>query len=141
MKRFAVQMIDNSISSDWWKTIMEHFTSVGDTFEIRCWKEELSEIAGASLYGAATEDKNEVSIKGIVTQELLEELLTDSPEDKEIYNKMTRYFTVNIKNDLYDIWSGHYGTEMYIEMASVKDIDFFEQVMDQYSEMFSIAML
>ena len=90
-------------------------------------EEELSEIAGASLYGAATEDKNEVSVKGIVTKELLEELLTDSPEDKEIYNKMTRYFTVNIKNDLYDIWSGHYGTEMYIEMASVKDIAFLSR--------------
>lgn len=103
MKRFAVQMIDGSISSDWWKTIMEHFTNVGDTFEIRCWKEELSEIARASLYGAAIDDKNEVSIKGIVTKELLEELLTDNPEDKTIYNKMTSFFTVNIKNDLYDI--------------------------------------
>lgn len=141
MKRFAVQMIDNSISSDWWKTIMEHFTNVGDTFEIRCWKEEVSEITRASLYGAAIDDKNEVSIMGIVTKELIEELLADNPADKEIYNKMTRYFTVNIKNDLYDIWSGHYGTEMHIEMASVKDIEFFEQVMDQYSEMFSIAML
>ncbi|HIY63785.1 MAG TPA: hypothetical protein H9730_10060 [Candidatus Mediterraneibacter stercoripullorum] len=141
MKRFAVQMIDNSISSGWWKTIMEHFTNVGDTFEIRCWKEEVSEITRASLYGAAIDDKNEVSIMGIVTKELIEELLADNPADKEIYNKMTRYFTVNIKNDLYDIWSGHYGTEMYIEMASVKDIEFFEQVMDQYSEMFSIAML
>ena len=141
MKRFAVQMIDSSISSDWWKTIMEHFTNVGDTFEIRCWKEELSEIARASLYGAAIDDKNEVSIKGIVTKELLEELLTDNPEDKTIYNKMTSFFTVNIKNDLYDIWSEHYGTEMYLEIAAAKDIAFFEQVINQYSDQFSIGTL
>lgn len=81
MKRFAVQMIDGSISSDWWKTIIEHFANVGDIFEIRCWKEEVSEIVRASLYGVAIDDKNEVSIKGIVTKELLEELLTDNPTE------------------------------------------------------------
>ena len=59
MKRFAVQMIDGSISSDWWKTIIEHFANVGDIFEIRCWKEEVSEIVRASLYGVAIDDKNE----------------------------------------------------------------------------------
>ena len=85
--------------------------------------------------------KNEVSIKGIVTKELLEELLTDNPEDKTIYNKMTSFFTVNIKNDLYDIWSEHYGTEMYLEIAAAKDIAFFEQVINQYSDQFSIGTL
>lgn len=85
--------------------------------------------------------KNEVSIKGIVTKELLEELLTDNPTDKTIYNKMTSYFTVNIKNDLYDIRSEHYGTEMYIEITAAKDIAFFEQVISQYSDQFSIETL
>ena len=33
MKQFFVQMIDNSMSSQWWKEIMEHFVKVGDTFE------------------------------------------------------------------------------------------------------------
>ena len=141
MKRFAVQMIDGSISYDWWKTIIEHFANVGDIFEIRCWKEEVSEIVRASLYGVAIDDKNEVSIKGIVTKELLEELLTDNPTDKTIYNKMTSYFTVNIKNDLYDIRSEHYGTEMYIEITAAKDIAFFEQVISQYSDQFSIETL
>ena len=121
--------------------IIEHFANVGDIFEIRCWKEEVSEIVRASLYGVAIDDKNEVSIKGIVTKELLEELLTDNPTDKTIYNKMTSYFTVNIKNDLYDIRSEHYGTEMYIEITAAKDIAFFEQVISQYSDQFSIETL
>ena len=64
-----------------------------------------------------------------------------NPTDKTIYNKMTSYFTVNIKNDLYDIRSEHYGTEMYIEITAAKDIAFFEQVISQYSDQFSIETL
>ena len=71
MKHFDVQMIDNSISSQWWKTIVKHFIKVGDAFEIRCWREEVTEIEEASLYGIAVDDKYEVSIKGFLTKELL----------------------------------------------------------------------
>lgn len=140
MKRFSVQMIDYSISSDWWNKIINHFIRVGDAFEIRCWKEEISEITRASLYGVATDDKNEVSIKGTITNELLRELLTEEPTDKDIYNKMTKYFTINVKNDLCDISSAHYGTEMYLDIVSDNDVEFFEQVMSQYLEMFSIGI-
>lgn len=139
MKRYNVQMIDGFVSSDWWKEIMEYFVKAGDTFEIRCWKEESSEIARASLYGDAITDKNEVSIKGIVTKELLEELLDKEPADKSLYNKMTKYFTINVKNSLCDICSAHYGTEMYLDITFDKDIEFFEKVMNQYPEKFSIG--
>lgn len=97
MKRFGVQMIDHSISSQWWKEIMKHFVRVGDVFEIRCWKEEGAEIREASRYGAAVDEKYEVSIKGIMTKELLEDLLTEKTEDKSIYNKMTKYFTIHVE--------------------------------------------
>ena len=140
MKKLDVQMIDHSISSQWWKKIMEHFVRVGDPFEIRCWKEEVAEIEQASLYGIAIDDKYEVSIKGTVTKDLLEKLLIEEPTDKSIYNKMTKYFTIHVKNDLCDIWSEHYGTEMVIDIALDTDIDFFEQVMRQYPESFSIGI-
>ena len=29
MKQFGVRMIDNSISSQWWKGIMNHFVKIG----------------------------------------------------------------------------------------------------------------
>lgn len=141
MKRFAVQMIDGFISSNWWKTIMEHFTNMGDAFEIRCWQEEWAEIARASFYGAVEADQNEVSLKGIVTKELLEDLLTDNPVDKTIYNKMTSYFTVNIKQDLYTVRSEHYGTELYLELAADKDIRFLKQVINQNSNKLRIGIL
>lgn len=140
MKQFSVQMIDTSISSHWWKEIIEHFIRVGDIYEIRCWREETSEIEQASLYGTAVDDKFEVSIKGTVTKELLEKLLTEEPTDKSIYNKMTKYLTIHVRNDLCDIWSEHYGTEMVINITSDTDIDFFKQVMGQYSESFRIGI-
>ena len=112
MKQFSVQMMDNSVTSQWWKKIMEHFVRVGDTFEIRCWREEVAEIEQASLYGTTIDSKYEVSIKGVMTNDLLKKLLTEEPTDKSIYNKMTKYFTIHVGNDLCDIWSEHYGTEM-----------------------------
>ena len=136
MKQFGVQMIDNSISSQWWKKIMEHFVRVGDAFEIRCWREEVAEIREASLYGTAVGDKYEVSIKGTITKELLEKLLIEEPADKSIYNKMTKYFAIHVENDLCDIWSEHYGTEMIIDIIADADIEFFEQAMRQYPESF-----
>ena len=140
MKQFGIQMIDNSISSHWWKKIMKHFIRVGDTFEIRCWREEVTEIGEASLYGTAVDDKYEVSIKGSVTKELLEKLLIEEPADKSIYNKMTKYFAIHVENDLCDIWSEHYGTEMIIDIIADADIEFFEQAMRQYPESFSIGI-
>ena len=79
MKQFCVQMIDDSISSQWWKTIMKHFVKIGNEFEIRCWREEVAEIESASLYGVAVEDKYEISIKGSVTKELLERFCNFQP--------------------------------------------------------------
>ena len=140
MKQFGVQMTDHSISSQWWKKIMEHFVRVGDAFEIRCWREEVAEIREASLYGTAVGDKYEVSIKGTITKELLEKLLIEEPADKSIYNKMTKYFAIHVENDLCDIWSEHYGTEMIIDIIADADIEFFEQAMRQYPESFSIKI-
>ena len=118
---------------------MEHFVKVGDAFEIRCWREEAAEIGEASLYGTAVADRYEVSVKGSVTEELLGKLLTEAPADKSIYNKMTKYFTIHVRNDLCDIWSEHYGTEMVIDIISDADTSFFEQVMGQYPGSISIG--
>ena len=118
---------------------MGHFVSVGDPFEIRCWREETAEIREASRYGTAAEERNEVSIRGTVTEALLEAWLTEEPAEKSVYNKMTRYFTIHVANARCDLWSEHYGTELVIEIQTDADIGFFEQVMGQYPESFSIG--
>lgn len=92
------------------------------------------------MYGNPTEDYNEISIKGVVTAELLAELLSDEPKDKSIYNKMTKYFTINVENEKCFLCSAHYGTEMYLERVSDADISFFESVVKQYDDCFSVSV-
>ena len=120
---------------------MRHFARAGDPFEIRCWREETSEIENASWYGVSAADSYEVSIKGIVTDGLLKEWLTEEPTDKTIYNKMTKCFTIHVENDLYNLWSEHYGTEMAIVVTAEKERVFLEQVMGQYPEAFSVGIV
>jgi len=134
-------MVDGMISSNWWKKIIKHFVKINDKFEIRCWKDETNEINQAILYGSLLEDNNEVSIKGNVNHELLNELLCSSePIDKNLYNKMTRYFTINISNDLCELCSTHYGTELYIDHISDEDKEFFKKIMLPYWDSFSISI-
>lgn len=111
--KFNIQMVDNTVSSEWWKTIIHHFIKVGDNFEIRCWKEETEEILQVKRYGKAIADGNEISIKGAFVDELLLELMEENPADKEIYNKdkifyhqckkrIMRYLELSLRNrDVY----------------------------------------
>lgn len=134
MREISLQMIDRNISSSWWKELVGHFVQVGDDLEIRCWKEEIAEIRQASSYGNPTESNYEVSIKGMVSEELISELLTEDPTDKSIYNKMTKYFTINAERGQRRFCSAHYGTEMYLTGVSDDDITFFKDVMKAYTE-------
>lgn len=134
MKEISLQMIDKNVSSDWWKKLIMHFIHVGDKLEIRCWKEEQSEIHQASMYGDLMEEYNEISIKGIVSKDFISELLKENPKDKHIYNKMTKYFTINIEHEHYRFCSAHYGTEIYLIGASDEDVTFFQDAIQNYTE-------
>jgi len=134
MMVISSQMIDRNITSVWWKELVKHFVQVGDKLEIRCWKEEVLEIQQATSYGNITEDNYEVSIKGIVSEALISELLSENPTDKSIYNKMTKYFTINVEHEQFKFCSAHYGTEMYLIGVSDGDIAFFQAVMKEFSE-------
>ena len=134
MKEISIQMIDRNVSSSWWKDLIGYFVQVGDGLEIRCWKEECEEIQNATVYGNATEDNYEVSIKGAVSDTFITELLAENPTDKDIYNKMTKYFTINVESERHKFCSAHYGTEMYLMDVSDDDILFVQEVMKPYTE-------
>ncbi len=134
MREISLQMIDKNTSSVWWKKLVSHFVRDGDRFEIRCWKEEAAEIQQASVYGELTEDNYEVSVKGIITEALIMELLSEAPTDKNIYNKMTKYFTINAEHGQLKFCSAHYGTEMYLIGVSDDDVAFFRDIMNEYTE-------
>ena len=134
MREIGLQMIDHNVSSFWWKALVKYFAQVGDKLEIRCWKEELAEIQQAASYGDPAEENDEVSIKGIVSEGLISELLSENPTDKSIYNKMTKYFTVNVERGQRRFCSAHYGTEVYLIGASDDDAAFFRDVMKEFTE-------
>ena len=115
MKEVSLQMVNRRISSDWWKELIKCFIKAGDILEIRCWKEESDEIQQASRYGNPTDDNYEVSIRGIVSEQFISELLSENPTDKSIYNKMTKYFTINVEREGIKFCSAHYGTEIYVK--------------------------
>lgn len=141
MREISLQMINRRVSSDWWKKLVKYFVQVGDSLEIRCWKEETAEIQKASIYGNPINDNYEVSIKGVVSKQFILELLSEDPTDKSIYNKMTKYFTVNTECEGRKFCSAHYGTEIYLIGVSDEDIAFFQDVMREYTEEdFSIAI-
>lgn len=141
MKEVALQMVNRRINSDWWKELIKYFLRVGDSLEIRCLKEESDEIQQASRYGNLTDDNYEVSIKGIVSEQFISELLSENPTDKSIYNKMTKYFTINVEREGIKFCSAHYGTEIYLIDVSDKDVSFFKNVMKAYTkDDFSISI-
>ena len=141
MTEIGLQMTDNRVSSKWWKKLIKYFVQTGDCLEIRCWKEELDEIKKASAYGEPSNENYEVSVKGIVSEEFISELLSENPKDKSIYNKMTKYFTINAEHGQRKLCSAHYGTEMYLIGLSDDDISYFQDVMKEFTEdEFSIAI-
>lgn len=139
MREISLQMTDRKVSSLWWKELVRYFVNNGDELEIRCWKEETAEVKQAVLYGSLTEENYEVSVNGRVTEQFVSELLQENPQDKSIYNKMTKYFTINVKTNQRLFCSAHYGTEIYITGADDADFAFVREVMKGFTnEEFSI---
>jgi hypothetical protein len=69
---------------------------------------------------------------------LIKELfIMPEPTDKTIYNKMTDFFTLFVKNK---ISSEHYGTELYLFNVSTDDVKVFREIMSLYWESFSISI-
>lgn len=140
MKQIHMQLTDHCAPSEWWKKLITQFIRINDEIEIRCWKEEISEITQASFYGIPVSDGWEVSIQTRVTSNLLQELQAENPTDKSIYNKMTKYFTLNVKNPFYSFVSEHYGTEIYISVRSDQAVSCFTELIQPYTDYFSIKI-
>lgn len=96
-----------------WRQWMEAALAEAKTFEIHCWKEEADWIRFALNYGTVkpSDWKYGTIVEGPVTPEFTRMLLTEpKPTDREIYNKMTPFFSIFLDNG-YE--SAHYGTELH----------------------------
>ncbi|MBQ8236821.1 MAG: hypothetical protein IJZ39_01550 [Oscillospiraceae bacterium] len=104
----------------WWNDLVRACAVVGDAFEIHCWYDERAEITIARRFGQQIESgwHGGMVFRGRITREFLS-FLTEmkKPDDIDIYNKMTPFFTIQFGDRLY---SEHYGTEMTIS-PSVED--------------------
>lgn len=97
-----------------WIALLKEALKNAKTFEIHCWNGEDEWIAVALRYGKIKESDWTYGkmITGEVTPEFAEMLLTmPKPQDTELENKMTPFFSVFFDNRFY---SNHYGTEVVI---------------------------
>lgn len=125
---------NNHNDKQWWNDLVRACAVIGDTFEIHCWPDETEEIKSALKYGKQVKTAwSGIVIRGTITSEFLA-FLTDAkkPEDTQIYNKMTPFFTVNLGNRFN---SDHYGTEVVLSKVARKSQPAVDRVLDQVSEL------
>lgn len=126
----SIQLISRIDNNRWWKDLFIHYASMGETFEIRCWDEEIESINLISKFGTVEKSKTtkEIIITGYITNEFIDLIVKEEmPKDQNIYNKMTRFFTINIDKSFS---SAHYGTEIYID----EDEEFAKTILDKVKE-------
>lgn len=126
----SIQLISRIDNNRWWKDLFIHYASMGETFEIRCWDEEIESINLISKFGTVEKSKTtkEIIITGYITNEFIDLIVKEEmPNDQNIYNKMTQFFTINIDKSFS---SAHYGTEIYID----EDEEFAKPILDKVKE-------
>ena len=125
---------NNYPEKKWWNEIVRACAVVGDPFEIHCWSDESAEVKAALQFGhkVISTWRDGTVIQGRITKEFLS-YLTESrkPEDTQIYNKMTPFFTIVFGNKLH---SEHYGTEIIISKVIREKQPAVDRILDQMSE-------
>lgn len=99
-----------------WRAIMQKKLEGAKTFEIHCWLAESQWIDLALEYGQDTNANWPTGkiIAGPVTDEFIHMLThLPKPEDSELYDKMTPFFSIFFDNGFS---SEHYGTELFVWM-------------------------
>ena len=124
----------NYPNKKWWNDIIKACAVVGDVFEIHCWSDERTEINAALQFGHKVTSTwlGGTVIRGQITKEFLS-FLTESgkPQDTDIYNKMTPFFTIILGNKLH---SEHYGTEIIISCVIREKEASVNRILDQMED-------
>lgn len=102
---------DSSDLARWRATLAEKCWTA-TAFEIHCWNEETQAVALALQYGQLqkTDWSYGKVIRGPVTPAFVHWLLhLPKPEEEDVYDKMTPFFTIRLDTGFA---SEHYGTEL-----------------------------
>lgn len=95
-----------------WLALISEYIRSATSFEIQCWEDEVEEMILALQYGEIKPSnwKKGTLVEGIITPDFIRMVLEmPKPKDREIYNKMTPFFSIAFDNGFS---SQHYGTEM-----------------------------
>ena len=121
----------NHPDKKWWNEIVRACAVVGDPFEIHCWHDERAETKAALQFGHKVTStwREGTVIQGRITNEFVA-FLTEAqkPQDTNIYNKMTPFFTIIFGNTLH---SEHYGTEIIISRVIREKEASVDRILDQ----------
>lgn len=133
-----ILMGQNCREKKWWNEIVRTCAVVGDPFEIHCWSDERAEVKAALRFGhrVASTWRDGAVIQGRITKDFLS-YLTESrkPQDTDIYNKMTPFFTIIFGNTLH---SEHYGTEIIISRAIREKERTIDRILDQMEDIATV---
>lgn len=132
MMNCSISVLEDVTNKEYWNLLFNHFVHEGDTLEIRCWKEEQEEIKKALCYGESKEQAQdtsyEVSVKGIVTEEIKAKILKEPIAGKSLSDrKVVPFFTINAGESFS---SEHYGTEVYLNVSSSDDEDIIKRALE-----------
>ena len=128
----------NYDDKQWWNDIVRACAVIGDPFEIHCWSDEKAEIQAALKYGhKVTSSWNDGTvIRGNITKEFLSFLIDSiKPNDTEIYNKMTPFFTIFFGNKFH---SEHYGTEVIISKVARKSQPIVDRILNRMESIVTV---
>ena len=118
----------------WWNEIVRACAIVGDPFEIHCWSDERSEVKAALRFGHKVTStwREGTVIQGRITKAFLS-FLTEAPkpQDTDIYNKMTPFFSIIFGNTLH---SEHYGTEVIISRVVGEKENTIDRILDRMED-------
>ena len=122
---------NNYPDKKWWNEIVRACAIVGDVFEIHCWHDERAETKAALQFGHKVTStwREGTVIQGRITNEFVA-FLTEAqkPQDTNIHNKMTPFFTIIFGNTLH---SEHYGTEIIISRVIREKEASVDRILDQ----------
>lgn len=125
-------LINGSVDDKkWWSDLVKACSVIGDTFEIHCWHDENEAVRLALKYGKKVTStwRDGTVIIGTITRDFLDYLTAmPKPLDKEPYNKMTPFFTIQFGKALS---SEHYGSEIIISRMPEGKREMVERILSK----------
>ena len=113
---------------------MSSYILVGHNYPEKKWWNEIVRVKAALQFGHKVTStwREGTVIRGRITKEFLS-FLTEAPkpQDTEIYNKMTPFFTIIFGNTLH---SEHYGTEIIISRVIREREQSIDRILDQMED-------